>query len=117
VQVNVSARHGSLSAHDQEVIREKAEKVRRLLDRINAVEVTVDFQHQEKPKVEIQVSAEHASDFVASATASTVVSALDGAIQKVEQQLRKHKEKSTGHKVSGGKHIEPVDVGGDEEEE
>lgn len=109
MQVNVSARHGSLSSHDQQIIQEKAEKVRRLLDRINAVQVTVDFQHQDKPHVEINVSAEHASDFVASAEATNVVSALDAAIQKVEQQLRKHKEKSTGHKVSGGKHIAPAD--------
>ncbi len=116
MQVNVSARHGSLSSHDQQFIQEKAEKVRRLLDRVNAIEVTVDFQHQDKPHVEIKVSAEHAPDFVASADASNVVSALDAAIQKVEQQLRKHKEKSTGHKVAGGKHFAPADNGSDEEE-
>ncbi|MFN3193932.1 MAG: ribosome hibernation-promoting factor, HPF/YfiA family [Aureliella sp.] len=109
MQVNVSARHGSLSSDDQQFIQEKAEKVRRLLDRVNAVEVTVDFQHQEKPNVEINVSAEHAPEFVASAEASNVVSALDAAIQKVEQQLRRHKDKTTEHKVTGGKHIEPVD--------
>ena len=105
MQVNVSARHGTLSTHDQEVIREKSEKVRRLFDRVNAVEVTVDFQHQEEPHVEINVSAEHSNDFVASSKASTVIAALDGAIQKVEQQLRKHKEKLTGHKSTGDKHV------------
>lgn len=116
MQVNVSARHGSLTSHDQQFIQEKAEKVRRLLSQVNAVEVTVDFQHQDQPNVEINVSAEHAPDFVASAQASNVVSALDAAIQKVEQQLRKHKEKSTGHKVSGGKHIVPEDVEEEEDE-
>lgn len=118
MQVNVSARHGSLSGHDQEVIREKAEKVRRLYDRVNAIEVTVDFQRQEEPHVEINVSAEHSSDFIASAKATTVIAALDGAIQKVEQQLRKHKEKLTGHKSTGVKHITPelTDEYTDEEE-
>lgn len=118
MQVNVSARHGSLSTHDQEVIREKSEKVRRLFDRVNAIEVTVDFQRQEEPHVEINVSAEHAPDFVASAQATTVIAALDGAIQKVEQQLRKHKEKLTGHKSTGVKHIPPESIGemSDEEE-
>jgi putative sigma-54 modulation protein len=109
VQVNVSARHGSLKAHDQQFIQEKAEKVRRILDTVNAIEVIVDLQHQDEPKVEINVSAEHAPDFVASAKASNVVSALDAAIQKVEQQLRKHKDKTTGHKVTGGKPVQPVD--------
>lgn len=118
MQVNVSARHGSLSSHDQEVIREKAERVRRLFDRVNAVEVTVDFQRQEEPQVEINVSAEHSRDFVASAKATTVIAALDGAIQKVEQQLRKHKEKLTGHKSTGVKHLTPelVDEDVDEDE-
>lgn len=109
MQVNVSARHGSLSGHDQEIIREKAEKVRRLFNQVNAVEVIVDMQHQESPHVEINVSAEHAPDFVASANAPTVISALDGAIAKVEQQLRKYKQKSTGHKSTAVKHIQPAD--------
>ncbi len=109
MQVNVSARHGSLSGYDQEVIREKTEKIRRFFDRVNAIEVTVDFQHQDSPHVEINASAEHTQDFVASATAPTVISALDSAIQKIEQQLRKHKEKLTGHKAPGVKHITPVD--------
>ncbi len=110
MQVNVSARHGSLSAYDQEVIREKTEKIRRFFDRINAIEVTVDFQHPDSPHVEINASAEHSPDFVASASASTVISALDSAIAKVEQQLRKHKEKLTGHKASAAKHIvTPID--------
>lgn len=108
MQVNVTARHGSLSAYDQEVIREKAEKVKRIFDRVNAIQVVVDFQHTEKPHVEINVSAEHTQDFVASAEANTVISALDSVIQKVEQQLRKHKEKLTGHKATSSKHIAPA---------
>ncbi|MEZ6135472.1 MAG: ribosome-associated translation inhibitor RaiA [Pirellulaceae bacterium] len=105
MQVNVSARHGSLSGHDQEVIREKTEKIRRFFDRVTAIEVTVDFQHQDNPHVEINASAEHTQEFVASASATTVLSALDSAIAKIEQQLRKHKEKLTGHKAPGVKHI------------
>ncbi|HAC89682.1 MAG TPA: ribosome-associated translation inhibitor RaiA [Planctomycetaceae bacterium] len=107
MQVNVSARHGSLSDYDQQVIRDKSEKIRRIFDRINAIAVVVDLQHQERSHVEINVSAEHTQDFVASAQANTVLNALDGAIQKVEQQLRKHKEKITGHKGSSAKHITP----------
>ncbi len=117
MQVNVSTRHGSLSSYDQDVIREKSEKVRRLFDRVNAVHVVVDFQHQTEPHVEINVSAEHTKDFVASAAATTVIAALDSAIQKVEQQLRKHKEKLTGHKSTAVKHITPEPNDGDLDEE
>ncbi len=109
MQVNVSARHGHLKQADQQIIVEKAEKLRRFYDRINAIEVTVDLEHLDKPSVEINVSAEATNDFVASATAPTVIAALDSVLQKVEQQIRKHKEKITDHKVAGHKHIEPSD--------
>ena len=106
MQVNVSARHGSLQPGDQELLVEKAEKLRRLYDRVNAIEVTVDLKQLEKPSVEIQVSAEHADDCVATAEASTVIAALDTAIPKVEQQLRRLKEKKTGHRGTAHKHID-----------
>lgn len=106
MQVNVSARHGSLQPGDQELIVEKTEKLRRLFDRINAIEVTVDLKQLDKPSVEIQVSAEHADDCVASADSSTVISALDVVIPKVEQQLRRLKDKKTGHRGTGHKHID-----------
>ncbi|MFN7731363.1 MAG: ribosome hibernation-promoting factor, HPF/YfiA family [Pirellula sp.] len=98
MQVNVSARHGHLKSEDQAIIVEKVEKLRRLFDRINAIEVTVDLEHLDKPNVEINVSAEHSPDFVAATDSTTVLAALDLTIGKVEQQIRKHKERVTDHK-------------------
>jgi putative sigma-54 modulation protein len=107
VQVNISVRHGNLSAGTQEKITEKAEKLRRLFDRVTAIQVTVDLEHEDKPSLELQVSAEHSADFVATESAGNVFAALDGAVHKIEQQLRKHKEKKiTGHRVPGRKQIE-----------
>ena len=106
MQVNVSARHGSLQPGDQQLIVEKAEKLRRLFDRINAIEVTVDIEHLDKPSVEIRVSAEEAEDCVATAESTTVIASLDAAIPKMEQQLRRLKEKKTGHRATGHKHID-----------
>ena len=107
MQVNVSARHGSLQPGDQELLVEKTEKLRRLYDRINAIDVTVDLKQLDQPVVEIQVSVEQADDCLATAEANTVISALDSAIPKVEQQLRLLKEKKTGHRATGHKHIDP----------
>ncbi len=108
MQVSVSARHGNLQPGDQELIVEKSEKLRRLYDRINAIEVTVDLQQLDKPSVEIQVSVEQADNCVATAEATTVISAVDVVIPKVEQQLRRLKEKKTGHRATGHKHIDTV---------
>ena len=114
MQVNISARHGSLQPGDQELIVEKTEKLRRLYDRVNAIDVTVDLQQLDKPSVEIQVSVEQADDCVATAESTTVISALDVAIPKVEQQLRRLKEKKTGHRATGHKHIEAPMVADDD---
>ncbi len=114
MQVNVSARHGNLQPGDQTLVVEKVEKLRRLYDRINAIDVTVDLKQLDKPGVEIKVSIEGSDDCVATAEATTVLSALDAAIPKVEQQLRRIKEKKTGHRATAHKHIEPVIVDDDE---
>ena len=105
MQINVSARHGHLKQEDQKLIIEKVEKVRKFYDRISSIEVTVDLEHIDKPHVEINVSAEAAPDFISTATAPSVLVALDMAIQKVEQQVRKHKERVTDHKGIGHKHV------------
>ncbi len=109
MQVNVSARHGSLQPGDHALIEEKTIRLRRLYDRVNAINVTVDLEHLDKPNVEIVVSVEQSDDLVATAEASTVIAALDTAIPKAEQQLRKLKERKTGHRGAAIKHMEPVD--------
>jgi len=107
VQISISARHGQLGAGTQEKIREKVEKLRRIWDRVSAIRVTVNLEHEEAPAVELQVSAEHAEDFVATGAGMNVFAALDGALHKIEQQIRKHKEKKiTGHRGPGHKHAD-----------
>ena len=112
MQISISVRHGELQPGDQPLIEEKVEKLRRLFDRVNAIEVIIDLKQIDNPMVEIKVSAEHAADCVASADATTVIAALDLAIPKVEQQLRRAKEKITGHRVTGHKHIDSTSSAG-----
>ncbi len=103
MQIKVSARHGHLKQEDQKLITEKVERIRKFYDRISLIDVTVDLERIDEPHVEINVSAEAAPDFVATATAPSVLAALDLAVQRVEQQVRKHKEKVTDHKGVGHK--------------
>lgn len=105
--ISVSARHGNLQAGDQAIIEEKVAKLRRIFDRVSAIEVTADLEHLDSPSVEVRVLAEHAGEFVATAEAPTVIAALDTVIPKMEQQLRRAKEKMTGHRATGLKHLEP----------
>lgn len=93
MQINISARHGHLSDATRAKISAKVEKLARLFERLTSIEVTVDLEHAEMPIVDIKVSAEHKHDFIAEESADGLMAALDGAIHKVEQQLRKYKEK------------------------
>ena len=106
MQVNISTRHGHLSRDMQDKIAEKVARLPRFFERLTAANVTIDLEHKDNPEVEINVSVELAHDFVATEASSSVMGALDGTIHKLEQQLRKHKEKLKGHKVTNLKHRE-----------
>lgn len=106
MQVTISARHGQLGAESQQRITEKVDKLRRFFERITAIQITVDLENTDQPSVEIRVSAEHSEDFVGHDSANTVLTALDRVLHKVENQIRKHKEKIKGHRATGHKHLD-----------
>ena len=97
VQIKISARHGHLDDATQQFIREKAEKLLHFFGRITMIEVTVDFQKDLK-WVEFNVQAEHVKDLVASANAQDVLGATDQVLHKLEQQVRRYKEKIQDHR-------------------
>jgi putative sigma-54 modulation protein len=116
VQIKISARHGHLNDATQEFIREKAEKLLHYFQRLMMIEVLVDLKEDTK-LVEIQVSAEHKHDFVASERNQDVLAAVDAALHKLEQQVRKYKEKIQDHRrtPSTGKVAGPGPESTDEE--
>ena len=95
-----------------DIVAEKAERIGRTFSvpfftdmhemmRTAAIDVVVDLQNALAVRVDIQVTAEHTPEFVAHDTAEELIRAVDGAMAKMEQQLRKHKEKVHGHKGQG----------------
>ena len=107
MQIKISARHGNLSPATQERITEKVEAVRKFYDRLTSIQVIVDLSHRDSPSVEITANAEHHDPFAVTVQSESIHAALDGAVDKLEQQLRKHKERLKDHKASGHKHLEP----------
>ena len=104
MQINISTRHGQLSQASQEKISEKVTKLTRFFERLTAVEVVCDVEHPDNPGVEIRVSAELHDDFIARDEAANLMVAVDGAVHKLEQQIRKFKEKLKGHRTPGHRH-------------
>jgi putative sigma-54 modulation protein len=105
LQINISARHGHLSEASQEKIRAKMEKLTRLFDRLTAIEVTVDLEHEEMPEVDLRVSAEHKHDFTATDRSENLMASIDNVVHKMEQQLRKYKEKIQHRGRTPGSHV------------
>lgn len=97
VQVAVTCKHGQLSANQQAYIREKSEKLLNLFERVTAIGVTVTFENG-GVRVEILVDAEHKHNFVADDSGSDVAPVFDVALHRMEQQIRKYKEKIQDHR-------------------
>ncbi len=106
MQINISTRHGHLSEVTREKISTKVEKLGRLFERLTAIDVRVDLEHEEKPGIDIRVSAEHKHDFQATDSSESLMGSVDNVIHKLEQQLRKYKEKVQEHH-RGSTHKEP----------
>lgn len=107
MQVSISTRHGHLSTATQEKITEKVIKLTRFHERITSLGVTVNLENEVRPEVEIQVTAERVSPFVASSSSEQLLAAVDATVHKLEQQLKKHREKTTDHHHRAPEHPSP----------
>ena len=108
MEIKISTRHGHISENTQAKITEKVEKLTRFFERLSAIEVTVDLERRDTPSVDLKVSAEHKHDFVATNRSDELMVSIDKVVDKMEQQLRKYKEKvrdrhrGPGHRQQGG---------------
>lgn len=96
MQIRISTRHGNLSEETQAKVTAKAEKLSRYFERLTEIEIAIDLERREEPTVDLRVSAEHKHDFVATQQGE-LFAALDQVVHKVEQQLRKYKERIQDH--------------------
>ncbi|MCC6126576.1 MAG: ribosome-associated translation inhibitor RaiA [Pirellulales bacterium] len=92
VPINISTRHGHISDETQAKIVEKLEKLPRYYDRIVGMELTIDLEHRDSPQLDLRVSATDKHDFFAAETGE-LLAAIDLLVEKLESQVRKHKEK------------------------
>jgi putative sigma-54 modulation protein len=93
VQIQISTRHGHLSDASRDRITSKAEKLLKIFDRLTAIEFIIDLTDPANSRVDLKVSAEHKHDFVAHDQSDNLMGSVDTVIHRLEQQLRKYKEK------------------------
>lgn len=100
MQIQISGRHVEVPAELRSYIEEKIQKLPRFYDRIHEVEVILGHE-SELFTAEIIVRADHKHTFVASETGPDTYALVDAIVDKLERQLRKHKEMLRNHKHDG----------------
>lgn len=93
--INISVRHGDgISDVTREKIESKVEKLKRFYDRISSADITIDFVEKDNPVVDLKITSEPQKEFIVT-TQAELFAALDEGLKKMEQQLKKFKEKLT----------------------
>ena len=93
MDVIISTRHGSVSEQTQAHLESKVEKLSRNFDSVTGINILVDLANREKPSLSVAVKQKHAADALATIDNTELLTAMDSAIDKLGQQLRKTKEK------------------------
>ena len=98
----ITGRHIAITDAIRDYAQEKTSKLPRYYDGVNQVEVIVDGSREaNKMSVEIIARGEHGIFFVATEAGETAYPCIDGAVHKLEQQLRKKKAKERDDKHMG----------------
>ena len=97
MQINVSGRHMGVSDSLEQYCREKSERLVRFYDRIQSIDVVLDGNNGQH-FAEMIVHTEGTQPFVASEEHEDVFAAVDLMLDKVERQIRRHKEKLRNRK-------------------
>ncbi len=98
MQVEITCRHGRVSDSVRDLMVEKSEKLITFFERVTAIQVTVDFEGTDRVKVELLVDAEHKHNFVSQDIGDNVLATFDSALHKMEQQIRRYKQKIQDHR-------------------
>ncbi len=97
MQITVTGRHMGVNEALEEYCLKKVERLQRYYDRVHAAEVILDGNNG-LHSAEIIVRAEGTPPFVASEEHEDAFAAVDLVLDKVERQIRRHKEKVRNRK-------------------
>ena len=119
MQVNVIARHGDLASATQDKITQKLQKLSRFHDRISTIKTLIDLAKSDTPTVELIVSVDGAPDFVSHTKAENgnLIGGIESAMHKLEDQLKKHKEKQRDHRAPPLRELAATEDGDEEADE
>src|SRR5210317_2171241 len=109
MQLNITGHHVEVTDSLKAYVAEKLERLEKHFDHVNNVHVILSVEKQ-RQKSEATVNVNGASLF-ADSTEEDMYAAIDSMTDKLDRQIKKHKEKLKDHHQSEGhqiKHQQPV---------
>lgn len=100
MEITITGRHVEVNARVRDYVEEKVNKLPRFYDRIHDIEFVLDHE-SEQYTAELIVRADRKHTFVASEIGPDTLALIDVIVEKMERQLRRHKEKNRNHKHDG----------------
>ncbi|MBI4569583.1 MAG: ribosome-associated translation inhibitor RaiA [Planctomycetes bacterium] len=118
MKIDISSRNHKVSESTKEYAAEKVSRLSRYFEGVHKCEVILQ-EEANRNRVELIVSAALGNTFVAHEAHEDMYAAIDLALDKMEKQLRRFKEKLKGHRARAadqaappgpaGEHGEPLD--------
>jgi putative sigma-54 modulation protein len=98
----ITGKHIDITEAIRKYAEEKTSKLPRYYNGINQVEVIIDGEPSGNINVEIIARGEHSNVFIGTGRAVDAYQCIDGAIHKLERQLRRKKSRERDNKHPGG---------------
>jgi len=103
VNIVVEARHMEVTDAMRQYVESKVAKLPKFYDSIQSIEAILDIE-AEQPVVEVVVTARRKSTFVARHRAPDMYACVDQCLDKITQQIRRHKDRVRDRKAPARNH-------------
>lgn len=98
MDITISGRHLEVTQAIRQYAEEKASKLPKFYDLIQAIELILDGNESRVKRAEVVVVAEHKNRFVAHHEGEDLYGCIDQAVHKIQTQLTAHKERFRNRK-------------------
>ena len=100
MQINLSGHHVDITTPMRDYVNSKVERLERHFDHVTNIHVVLSVEKlRHKAEATLHVSG---NNLFADAVQEDMYAAIDALIDKLDRQIRKHKEKITDHHKSEG---------------
>lgn len=100
MQLNVSGHHVELTEAMQSYVENKMERLERHFDQVTNVNIILSVEKmRQKAEATIHITG---NDVFANAEDENMYAAIDALVDKLDRQIKKHKEKLTDHHRAEG---------------